>query len=257
VIASTRSHPRLVTRPLIWLIAGAWALAVVAQLTGRAAMVHHHELAGGGIGPWAGLGLFVGAWQLHVAAMMLPSSLPMIGLFARVIASQPQPDRLKAAFLGGYGAVWTGFGALAFLGDLAVHRTAEQWPWLSERPWLIGGAVLVLAGAFQFSRLKDRCLKQCRNPAAYLLRHYRRGVVNAFRMGGGHGLFCVGCCWALMLVMFAAGIANLAWMVPLALVMTFEKTGSGGDRAVAPIGIGLIGLGALVLAHPPWLPAFF
>jgi predicted metal-binding membrane protein len=101
----------------------------------------------------------------------------------------------------------------------------------------------VLAGAFQFSKLKDRCLDHCRHPALFLLRHYRRGVGAGFRLGAFHGLFCLGCCWALMLVMFAVGIANLAWMAPLALLMLYEKAGRHGRRVVRPVGVLLIGLG--------------
>ena len=115
----------------------------------------------------------------------------------------------------------------------------------------------MLAGAFQFSDLKKKCLSECRNPGAFLLKHYRRGIGEAFRMGRGHGFFCLGCCWALMLVGFAVGVANLAWMAVLTLLMLFEKTGKGGERGVAPIGFGLIALGVLVLLNPSWLPPVF
>jgi predicted metal-binding membrane protein len=107
--------------------------------------------------------------------------------------------------------------------------------------------VLVLAGGFQFSKLKDRCLTVCRSPGGYLRQHYRRGAAAAFRLGAGHGVFCVGCCWALMLVAFAAGVASLWWMAALTAVMVFEKTGRGGRRGVRPIGVGLIALGLLML----------
>src|SRR5258706_540132 len=83
--------------------------------------------------------------------------------------------------------------------------------------WPIGGSVLIGAGLFQFSDLKDRCLSECRNPGAFLMKHYRRGAAEAFRIGRTHGLFCLGCCWALMLVAFAVGVANLAWMAVLTL----------------------------------------
>jgi predicted metal-binding membrane protein len=185
-----------------------------------------------------------------VVAMMLPASLPLIRLFDRVAANQPRPLRAKAAFLDGYATVWTGFGAAAFVGDLGIHRLVGRWEWLAARPSLIGGAVLLLAGGFQFSNLKDRCLRVCRHPAGYLLQHYRRGTAAAFRLGAGHGLFCVGCCWALMLVAFAAGVANLWWMAALTAVMVFEKTGRGGRRGVRPIGFGLVALGVLMVAAP-------
>jgi hypothetical protein len=186
-----------------------------------------------------------------IAAMMLPSSLPLVRLFHRASAGQPRPRRARAAFLGGYAAVWTAFGAAAFGADLGIHHAVGHWPWLAARPWVLGGAVLVLAGAFQFSPLKDRCLAVCRSPGGYLRQHYRRGAGAAFRLGAGHGVFCVGCCWALMLVALAAGVASLWWMAALTAVMVVEKTVPGGRRAVRPVGIGLIALGLLMLAPAP------
>jgi predicted metal-binding membrane protein len=120
---------------------------------------------------------------------------------------------------------------------------------------MIGGITLTLAGLFQFSGLKDRCLRECRNPAAFLLKHYRRGTGPAFDLGLRHGVFCLGCCWALMLVAFAAGVANLWWMAAFTAIMVFEKTGRGGDRGAVPIGVALMALGMLVIVHPAWLPA--
>jgi predicted metal-binding membrane protein len=253
VVAQARR--RLPQPTLVWAIALAWAVAVAAQVTGRGQALHHDALIEGGQPPWAALGLFLLAWQLMVAAMMLPSSLPLIRLFDRVSANQPKPLRVKAAFLGGYAALWSGFGIAALLGDLGIHQLVDRWHWLATHPSMISGAVLVLAGAFQFSGLKDRCLTVCRHPAAYLLPRYRRGVGAAFRLGAGHGVFCVGCCWALMLVAFAAGVANLWWMAALTAVMVFEKTSPAGQRGVRLIGIGLVGLGMLVLATPSWPPS--
>jgi predicted metal-binding membrane protein len=238
-------------------IGAAWALVLAAQALGRAESVHHDELFEGGLPVWAALALFVLAWQVMIAAMMLPSSLPFIRLFARASSSQPRPALARAAFLGGYAAVWTAFGLAAFLGDGLVHAAVERSAWLEQRPWLIAGGVLVLAGGFQFSSLKDACLKECRHPAAFLLRFYRRGTSEAFGIGLRHGAFCLGCCWALMLVGFAAGVVSLWWMGVLTLLMVFEKTGRHGKRGAAPIGAALLILGALVLAHPGWMPEVF
>jgi predicted metal-binding membrane protein len=251
-VTPVRSGPRwrLPQPTLVWAIAASWAVAVAAQVSGRGQALHHDALAEDGLPPWAALGLFLLAWQLMIVAMMLPTSLPLIGLFSRASANQPRPQRAKATFLGGYAAVWTGFGAAAFLGDLGVHRLVERSAWLASRPALMGGAVLVVAGAFQFSKLKDRCLTVCRHPAGYLLQHYRRGTGAAFRLGAGHGVFCVGCCWALMLVAFAAGVASLWWMAALTAAMVFEKTGHEGQRGVRPIGFALLALGILMLASP-------
>ncbi len=233
-------------------IAAAWILAVLAEVTDTAGALHHDTLIEGGPPLWAALLLFLAAWQAMVAAMMLPSSLPLIRLFDVVSREQERPVRARVAFLGGYVAVWTAFGALAFLGDVGVHRVVEAVPAISERPWLISGSALALAGAFQFSGLKDRCLSKCRAPGAYLLGHYRRGAAKAFRIGSRHGLYCLGCCWALMLVMFAAGVAVLWWMALLTAVMVYEKTGRYGSRLTPIVGAWLLVLAALTFAHP-WL----
>ena len=206
---------------------------------------------------WAALLLFLVAWQAMIAAMMLPSSLPLIRFFDAVSRQHERSAGARAAFLAGYAAVWTGFGLLAFLGDVGVHRTVEAVPWLTARPWLVAGSVLALAGAFQFSDLKEQCLSKCRQPGPYLLAHYRRGRAAAFRLGLGHGLFCLGCCWTLMLVMFAAGVAVLWWMAALTAVMVYEKTGRHGRALTPVIGLALLGLSALAFAHPAWLPSPF
>jgi len=238
-------------------IAVAWGVALVAELTGAAHALHHDALIEGGPPLWAALLLFLVAWQAMVAAMMLPSSLPLIRLFDAVTRERADGVRTRAAFLGGYVAIWTAFGALAFLGDVAVHRTVDAWPWLHDRPWLIAGGTLALAGAFQFSGLKDACLSKCRQPGPYLLGHYRRGPAAGFKLGLGHGLFCLGCCWALMLVMFAAGVAVLWWMAALTAVMVYEKTGRHGRALTPVVGVALLALSMVAFAHPPWLPSPF
>jgi predicted metal-binding membrane protein len=235
-------------------IAIAWLLAIVAELTGTARFLHHDALIEGTLPLWEAVLLFVVAWQAMIVAMMLPSSLPLVRLFAAV--SSPQRDRrVLAAFLGGYAVVWTAFGVAAFAGDVVLHHVVDATPWLGARPWLIGGAVLVLAGAFQFSPLKDRCLQKCRTPANFVMARYRRGVAAAFALGREHGLFCLGCCWALMLVMFAAGFASLWWMAALTALMTYEKTGRYGARLVPIAGAIFVIAGAILLLHPPAAPA--
>jgi predicted metal-binding membrane protein len=162
----------------------------------------------------------------------------------------PMAFTVSIALIAGYAMVWTAFGVLAFVGDVGLHKLVHAWPWLAAHPQLIAGSVLALAGAFQFSELKERCLTECRHPGSFLVHHYRRGAAAAFRLGRIHGMFCLGCCWALMLVGFAAGVANLWWMAALTALMVFEKTGRGGDRGVVPIGAGLIMASAIVLLAP-------
>jgi predicted metal-binding membrane protein len=253
-IAATASPRPRVPRPVAVAVVAAWALALGAQATGRGHALHHDALLGGDVPYLLAVVLFAASWQAMVAAMMLPGSLPLIRLFAAASAGQPQPGRALAAFLGGYALVWTAFGSLALSGDAFVHAAVDASPWLQAHTSLVCAGVLATAGAYQFSALKDRCLQECRTPAAFLLRHYRRGPGAAFALGRRHGLFCAGCCWALMLLMFAAGVANLVWMVALSALMAFERAAPGGRRAVPVAGAVLLAAAVVVLLAPPWLP---
>jgi predicted metal-binding membrane protein len=235
-------------------IGAAWALAIAAQASGAAGALHHDALIEGELAFGVALAVFLLAWQAMIAAMMLPSSLPLVGLFARTSARQERPRAAMAAFLGGYALIWTMFAWAAFLGDSVLHDVVHRTPWLAAHPWTIAGGVLLAAGAFQFTALKDRCLRQCRNPGAFLLTRYRRGTASAFRLGRDHGVHCLGCCWALMLVMFAVGMASLWWMALLTALMVLEKTAPQGARTVPVTGLVLLAWGGLVLAHPAWLP---
>lgn len=238
-----------VPRVVVVAIAGAWALAIAAQATGNAGRLHHDTLIEHGPALWVALPLALLAWQAMTAAMMLPSSLPLVRMFAHVSSRQPRPRAAMVAFVGGYALVWTAFGAFAFLGDVAVHRAVDASPWVRDRDWLIGPGVLALAGAFQFSSLKDACLRQCRHPSAFILRFYERGVGGGLRLGARHGAFCVGCCWALMLVLFAVGVANIVWMAVLTAVMVHEKTRPLGGRTVPVTGSALLGLASIIFLY--------
>ena len=233
--------------PLLAAIAVAWALAIAGHETGVAHALHHDTLIeGGGLGP-AGVALFLAAWVAMVVAMMLPSSLPLVRLFGEASSRQPHPVAALGSFLAGYVVVWTAFGAAAFAFDGAVHATVDAWPWLARHDWLIGANLLVVAGAFQFTPLKYACLDRCRAPGAFLLRHYRRGARHALAIGARHGAHCVGCCWALMLVMFAAGVASLVWMALLTTIMVHEKTHATGRRTVPVTGAAALGLASILV----------
>jgi predicted metal-binding membrane protein len=248
---SAVAPPRRIPVAVPAAIALAWVIALAAEASGTGSALHHDELVEGGLPRWAAFVLFLLSWQLMTAAMMVPSSLPLVRLFW----AASRRGRALAAFLGGYLLVWSVFGFAAFAGDNLVHELVHRLPALEARPWLIAGGVLVTAGVFQFTALKDACLDECRHPAVFLMRNYRRGTGPAFRLGREHGVFCLGCCWALMLVMFAAGFANLAWMAVLAAVTAYEKIGRHGRALTPALGAALVGWGAVVLAHPPWLPA--
>ena len=233
--------------PVLIGIGAAWVAAIAAVATCSAAGLHHDSLLVGGPGFGPALLLFLLAWQVMIAAMMLPSSLPLVRMYAAATVGTPDRSRSMAAFVGGYALVWSAFGALAFVFDAAIHATVNASPWVEAHDWAIGPSVLLLAGAFQFSSLKDACLKACRHPASFLRRHYRRGPAGGLMLGARHGVFCVGCCWALMLVMFAAGAANLIWMAALTGLMVHEKTRPSGARTVPLTGVVLLAAGSTLL----------
>jgi predicted metal-binding membrane protein len=232
----------------------AWAAAIAAQASGVASVVHHDTVLADGPPPAGAVLLFLAGWQVMIAAMMLPSSLPLVRMFAAASLAAPGRGRAMAAFLGGYALVWTTFGTLAFAADMGLHALVQASPWLERHEAAIASSVLMLAGAFQFTRLKDACLRACRHPASFIHRHYRRGTAGGFRLGARHGLFCVGCCWALMLVMFALGVANLIWMALLAALMVHEKTRPTGARTVPLTGTTLLALGSTLFLWQAALP---
>jgi predicted metal-binding membrane protein len=231
---------------IVGVIGGAWLIAVLAQVTGNAGVLHHHALIEGGPPLWMALPLFVVAWQVMIAAMMLPASLPAVRVVARMPARRDSSSLAIARFLGAYAVVWTLFGVMAFLGDVAVHHLVDATPWLEARPWLIEASILILAGAYQFVPLKRRGLTACRHPDG--TRNEGAGIEpSAARLGFRHAVDCVACSWALMLLMFAAGFANLGWMAALAAVMAYETVGRHGRRAASVAGIVLLGLAGLVV----------
>jgi predicted metal-binding membrane protein len=236
----------------LWVGAGlGWLLLIVLTLAGPAGLAHHHgvgdALASGTQAPLLVLAVFGGAWLVMVAAMMLPTTVPMVRMFAVVSARGPRPWVALVTFLAAYFAVWLGFAAVALPADLGVHALVATWPWLRAHDGLVLAGALALAGAVQFSPLKQRCLTLCRDPRALLFARYRRGAGGAWSLGVRHGLSCLGCCWALMLVMFAVGVSSLWWMAGLTAVMVAEKTTRWGPRLVGAVGMTLL-IGALVVA---------
>ena len=192
------------------------------------------------------------AWLLMITAMMLPTTLPLLGIFGRVVAARPDAGALMGRVVAGYAIAWLSFGFLAHGADSLLHAGAAQVGWLAGRGWTIGAAVLAGAGVFQFSALKYRCLERCRTPFTFINArwHGRAPRREALRIGLEHGVFCVGCCWALMAVMFVVGMGSLGWMLVLAAAMAAEKNLRWGKRLRTPLGLGLIAwAGGLVAAN--------
>jgi predicted metal-binding membrane protein len=201
-------------------------------------------------GGWstADLLLALAMWWVMMVAMMLPAAAPTILLYAMVARARGKAvPAAPGYFLAGYLVVWGLFSLVAAALQDALQRTGLLAPMTmtSTVRWL-SAAVLLAAGIYQLSPLKDACLAQCRNPAAFLSRHYRPGRRGALRMGAIHGAFCLGCCWLLMALLFVGGVMNLAWIALLALLVAGEKLLPGGRRLGQAAGLAFIGWGAWV-----------
>ncbi|HMD63956.1 MAG TPA: DUF2182 domain-containing protein [Stellaceae bacterium] len=195
----------------------------------------------GGRDPLTG-SLVVGGWVLMLAAMMLPTTLPLLDIFRRLTARRTDRRWLTALVVIGYLGVWGVFGLAAHLADWGVVFAVRQSDRLIANVWVIGAAILAIAGGYQFTALKYRCLDKCRAPLAFVIEHWRGAGQKwlALQLGIRHGAFCVGCCWCLMLLMFVIGSANIGWMLALGAVMAAEKNLLGGRRLAAPVGTVLL-----------------
>jgi predicted metal-binding membrane protein len=184
-------------------------------------------------------------------AMMLPTTLPLLEIFRRLVARRQDRSQLIALLIAGYLGIWAAFGIAAHLADWVLHEVVERSRWLETNAWVIGAGTLLLAGAFQFSALKYRCLDKCRAPLSFVMEHWRgrRDRGNALMLGIHHGIFCVGCCWALMLLMFGVGVGNIGWMLALGAVMAVEKNLPWGRKVSAPLGLFLLGWGGFIVLY--------
>jgi predicted metal-binding membrane protein len=185
-------------------------------------------------------------WAVMMAAMMLPSALPMAMTFVELSARTAEHARART-FVGAYLLVWCAF---------SVAATALQWvlqavgwidPMIVSTSALLTAALLVIAGAYQFSPLKRLCLAHCRTPMGFLLGEWRPGMHGGFVMGLRHGLFCLGCCWALMSLLFVGGVMNLAWIAALSIAVAIEKMVPHGERLATVLGLVLIAAGVVRL----------
>lgn len=197
------------------------------------------------------LGWFVGVWVTMTAAMMLPSALPMVALYSRTARGRPADT---VAFVCGYLGAWTAYGLAAYgLYRLLDATAGAQLAWHRAGPWVAGGAIAA-AGLYQLSSLKARCLRHCRSPLHFLLAGWRKGTLGGARMGAEHGAWCVGCCWGLMLVLFAVGVMSIFWMAVIAAAIFVEKLLPGGERVARALALALVVLGVWVAAAPGSVP---
>ncbi len=198
--------------------------------------------------------LVVLMWWVMMVAMMLPSAAPAVLLHAALLrGSRPETRAalLSAAFLGGYLVAWAGFALAAAAVQWGLERlglvSASMMTLVDTRA---GGALLLATGIYQLTPLKGACLSHCRSPAHFLTARHRPGALGAVRMGIDHGVYCVGCCWSLMALLFVGGVMNLWWIAALAALVALEKLVPRGDLVARAVGVGLILWGAAVLLSP-------
>jgi predicted metal-binding membrane protein len=191
--------------------------------------------------------VFLAMWTTMMVAMMFPAVAPIVLLHRMVMRRRGSGTTSTVAFGAGYLAVWTAAGVVPLAVLVAFRHVAAGSSWVDRA----GGAVLVVAGAYQFTRWKETCVRACRTPLTFLATHdFGRGHAGAFRAGVSHGLYCLGCCWALMAVLFVVGLMNLVWMAAIAAVFVAEKNWRRGVGLTKVVGTVVIAFGLVVLARP-------
>jgi predicted metal-binding membrane protein len=194
--------------------------------------------------------VFVAMWTTMMVAMMFPTIAPIVLLHRMVVRRRGQGAGPTLAFAGGYLGVWTAVGLVPLTVLLLFRAVAHDAAWAPRA----GGAVLVVAGLYQFSRWKDTCQRACRTPLTFLATHdFGSGWRGALRTGAAHGLFCLGCCWALMAVLFVVGLMNLVWMAAIAVVFLAEKHLRHGRALAMVVGASVTLVGVAVLVEPALL----
>jgi predicted metal-binding membrane protein len=204
-------------------------------------------------GPWTpGYAVLVLVmWAVMMAAMMLPSAAPMILLFATMARRRSEQGQTtsasSSAFAFGYLAIWAAFSVAATALQYALEQAALMSPAMQTTSIALAGTVLIAAGVYQWTPLKQACLRYCASPLAFIMTHWRPGTAGAFSMGLRHGTYCVGCCWLIMLLLFVGGVMNFAWIAGIALFVLVEKLVPAGRRIGQAAGVLLVVWGAATL----------
>lgn len=211
--------------------------------------------------PTMGLGwmLFLTVWVVMMVAMMFPAAAPMIVTFHKVQSTRRERGHAFVStwiFVAGYMLIWALAGIVAYAGALAGEAIAARAGMSAETAARFGGAILLAAGIYQLTPLKDACLATCRSPLGFIMTSWRDGALGALRMGMTHGLWCLGCCWLLFAILFPLGVMNIGAMAVLTAIVYAEKALPWGGTVMRVTAAGLIVYGLLVLMRPEMLPTF-
>lgn len=251
-------HDRaIVLAALAGIAAVAWVYMIHEARAMEATGVCHcagMAMSGPDVRPWSVREVFplFLMWAEMMVAMMIPSAAPMILTFAMVNRKrreQRRPFVPTFLFLAGYLLVWSAFSLAAALAQWALHGLALLSPRMESTSPLLGGALLIGAGVFQWSRFKHACLSHCRSPLGFLLADWREGAAGALRMGVKHGAYCAGCCWMLMALLFVAGVMNMLWVAAISVLVLLEKLVPAGIRLGNFIGALLIIWGGVMIGR--------
>ena len=238
---------RVFVTVLTGLVALSWASLWALGSSPYGQVAHTHGTGGRGL--WI-VYLSLAGWMLMIVAMMLPTTFPLVALFHSFVRTRANRVRLTTVLVAGYLWIWTLVGVVVYAAYHLIRGLVAESAWLEANLWALGAGVLLLAGLYQFSALKHKCLEKCRSPLSFIMEHWRggRGEQEAFHLGIRHGIFCLGCCWSLMLLMFIVGVGSLAWMLLLGAIMAVEKNVRWGRRLTTPLGVGLLAAGVAVIA---------
>lgn len=234
-----------------------WVYMFVLAGPGHAGHSPEHGTMHPVMAAWDGglLVLSIAMWSVMMIAMMLPTATPMVLSFTRLQhqrEARPKALRLTGWFSAGYLGAWIVFSLMAAFAQWALYSGNLMTSAMGSTTPLMAGGLLVAAGLFQWSGLKEACLTKCRSPLNFLLNEWRPGSAGAFIMGLRHGLFCIGCCWVLMLLMFVGGVMNLVWMAAITIYVLLEKILPSVRRVGSLVGVLLVLAGALT-----WVVALF
>ena len=238
-------------------VALAWTYLFYVEREMSASMAYDAEMAAMGMmdEPWTTVDVVFTffMWAVMMAGMMAGTATPVLLLFAASRAKRPMPGARVAVLMFGMGylLVWVGFSAVAALTQWGLHEKALMTPMMTASSPYLAGGILIVAGLYQLTPLKSACLIQCQSPLGFLMSHWREGAFGALRMGFHHGLFCLGCCWALMAVLFAVGVMNLLWVAALSALVLVEKVGPADKLMARATGAALVicGIAKIVTAR--------
>lgn len=247
-----RRDRRVVIAGIVLISLLSWAYMVVLANPGPTDLSPGQAVMQPAMTAWNGglLVLSMVMWSVMMIAMMLPTATPMVLAFTRLQhqhETRPQAVRLTASFSTGYLLAWVAFSVIAALGQWALYSIEMMTSAMGSTTPLVAGSLLVAAGLFQWSTLKDACLTKCRSPIDFLMNEWRPGRKGALVMGLRHGLFCVGCCWILMLLMFVGGVMNLTWMAAITIYVLLEKVIPSIRLFSSAIGVLLVLAGAVTI----------